>query len=323
MPENDTLNEPRVLFIGGTGRCGSSILREAFGNHSQCGVLPFEYRFMIDPDGIFDFYKSYREVWSPYNYDLRIKRLIRFLRTLAGGRTLGNHNPEAYLPQDQYKGWNLEERITGFNEMIDELEGDLIDFRYKGVWVGSPKNEDHEICFSHCRAEHTVKAALQKFVYSALDQLLKGMGKDIYIEDNTWNTLYAPSLLEFFPNAHLIHIYRHPYDVIESFQRQRWCPSDLKEAAAFYKSLIERWFEIKTQLPASRYTEICYEKFVTAPIQTYQRLCEIIGTEYQDAMNNIEIKTATVGQAEKRFSSDEIDLLNDGFSEYLETLGYK
>ena len=43
--------EPNILFVGGVGRSGTSVTRQVLGLHPQVANLPFEYRFIIDPDG--------------------------------------------------------------------------------------------------------------------------------------------------------------------------------------------------------------------------------------------------------------------------------
>ena len=58
-----------MILVGGTGRCGTSILKEILATHPNAASLPFEYRFIIDPDGIIDFYASYTATWSPYIAD--------------------------------------------------------------------------------------------------------------------------------------------------------------------------------------------------------------------------------------------------------------
>ena len=38
----------RTILIGGTGRCGTNLLKNIFTNHSSVVTLPFEQRFFID-----------------------------------------------------------------------------------------------------------------------------------------------------------------------------------------------------------------------------------------------------------------------------------
>ena len=73
----------KTCFIGGTGRCGTSILRTILSRHSSVATIPIEHRLMVDPDGIFDFYRSYTTGWSPYYADAKLTRLKNFLEELS------------------------------------------------------------------------------------------------------------------------------------------------------------------------------------------------------------------------------------------------
>ncbi|PCI48058.1 MAG: hypothetical protein COB49_06455 [Alphaproteobacteria bacterium] len=316
-------SEPPVLFIGGTGRCGSSILREAFGQHNLCGILPFEHRFLIDPDGIVDFYSSFEDTWSPYNQDLRIKRLCIFLNSLAGNRLGTAEETEWLLPEEQYQGWNLEERIVGFNELINQLMEELVDFKFDAKWVGGREFDgDRTIWFSHGKQNNEVKGVLQKFSWAAVSGLLASLNKEIYVEDNTWNLLYARQLHELFPKAKFVHIYRHPLDVVASYVSQPWCPNDAMEAAEFYASLMDRWYKVKAELPSDSYIEISFESFVKNPQLTYERICDHMGIEFEETMMNIEISMTPVGKWKEKISTEEHSLLCDRLSRYIGEYGY-
>lgn len=319
----ESQSEPPVLFIGGTGRCGSSILREALGRHSKCGALNFEHRFLIDPDGIIDFYSSYEKVWSPYNYDLRLKRLSRFLKTLSGERGQSQVVSDWHLPEYQYKGWNLEEYISGFRALSGDLINNLIDFQFEGKWVGGRKFDDETSIFhSHCRSKDDVKQSMQAFSWAAIDSLLSGLNRSIYVEDNTWNQLYAPQLLDIFPSSKFVHIYRHPCDVIASFLTQSWCPNTVEQAADFYKSLMDQWLDTKNILPADKLLEISYENFVADPTATYNQICRFLEIDFEDEMLATEIVSSAKGQWKTKIPADEQDALYSSLKKYITILGY-
>jgi len=138
---------PKVVFIGGTGRCGTSVTRLAMSFHPEVATLPFEYRFLIDPDGIIDFMNSSSSTWSPYVADRRLKRLEQFLKKLSGqsfvSRVFGNVIKSVGLTRHglftprQYHGWQLADSIPGFNQAVDELIERLRAFKYSGSWVGT------------------------------------------------------------------------------------------------------------------------------------------------------------------------------------------
>ena len=128
-----------VIFIGGSGRSGTNILRKLLSNHSQVASLPFEYRFIIDPDGIVDFYNSFTSNWSPYYSDVKIKRLNIFLINLA----------EKNNTKSNYIDWELSKYFPHYIENVQKLISNLKSFEYDGLWPGSNKNnKEYKIWFS-------------------------------------------------------------------------------------------------------------------------------------------------------------------------------
>ena len=52
------MNNKRIIFIGGTGRCGTNILEKSY-LIIKSFLLP-QFRFMLDPDGVIDFITSFK-----------------------------------------------------------------------------------------------------------------------------------------------------------------------------------------------------------------------------------------------------------------------
>ena len=72
------MKDQNILLIGGTGRSGTTILYKIFSQHPDIASVP-ESRFLIDPEGLIDFYFSVTKLWSPYLYDIKLKRLKHVL----------------------------------------------------------------------------------------------------------------------------------------------------------------------------------------------------------------------------------------------------
>ena len=64
------------VFIGGTGRTGTTILRQVLGTHHQIVAVATELRIIADPDGLLDLFLSLTERWSPYTADAAIHRFL-------------------------------------------------------------------------------------------------------------------------------------------------------------------------------------------------------------------------------------------------------
>ena len=130
-------DKPHILFIGGTGRSGTNISKALLANHPQVATLPFEYRFIIDPDGLVDFSPSFAAPWSPVLADPRLKRLERLLTGLAAeppfhrlvGEVLRRFNRDGriFSPR-QYHRWNLEAHLPNYERHVQTLMARLTDF---------------------------------------------------------------------------------------------------------------------------------------------------------------------------------------------------
>jgi hypothetical protein len=70
-------------------------------------------------------------------------------------------------------------------------------------------------------------------------------------------------IAEIYPDAQFIHIIRDGRDVARSIVAQAWGPSEIREAAAEWRSAIVAAREAR--LPPSRYREVRYERLVAEP----------------------------------------------------------
>lgn len=101
---------------------------------------------------------------------------------------------------------------------------------------------------------------------------------------NPHNTGRVKELLEIYPNAKFIYLYRHPYDVIPSTQLmynkviksqylKRYTASQTKDKIYYYyDSIFKKYFQDKTGLSATQLIEIQFEHFEQHPFETLQKI---------------------------------------------------
>jgi hypothetical protein len=53
------------LFVGGTGKCGTSQLTRVLGEHPQVYALEWESRFLVDPGGFEDLARALTVAYTP------------------------------------------------------------------------------------------------------------------------------------------------------------------------------------------------------------------------------------------------------------------
>jgi len=120
-------------------------------------------------------------------------------------------------------------------------------------------------------------------------------GKQLILK-NPADTSRIRVLLELFPDARFIHIYRNPYKVYMStkklrmqvlglFALQKTTEQEIeKHVLKNYVQLMESYFEQKDLIPKGRLVEIRYEEFVANPLEQIRQIYSKLGlTGFEEA----------------------------------------
>jgi hypothetical protein len=319
-------------MISGTGRSGTNITKAIFAKHSKVATLPFEYRIIIDPGGIIDFYHSFTKSWSPFAADKKIRELEQFLLSKAvkdealfaeGQKIKAIESSGRKITPPSYHGWELEKWIPGYTIHIKNLISQLTAFTFEGRWPGSESfSENNKMYFSGHYDPEKLRTLLGEFINNLTSGILQKQEKEVYAEDNTWNILFAGSLLEMLPNARLIHIIRDPRDVVASFVKQNWAPDNLDQAIAFYLSIINRWFEVEAKLDPKQFLLIKLEDLSTSPEAEIRKMCAFSQIDFETSMLEVDLSASNAGRWQKEFSGAEIEKLERSLQGASERLGY-
>ena len=319
-------------MISGTGRSGTNITKAIFAKHSRVAALPFEYRIVVDPGGILDFYHSFVHAWSPFVADKKIKELEKFLLTKARldenihaeGLRIKEKDPTGRkITPPSYHGWELEKWIPGYSDYVSELIEQLTGFKYRGRWPGTDSfSEDNRMYFSDLYNPEKLKTVLGHFINNLTQSILRHQKKELYADDNTWNILYADTLLDMLPHARLIHIIRDPRDVVASFVKQNWCPDNLHHAIKYYQSIIQRWLSIEQSLKKDQYLNIKFEEMIRKPEDIVREMCRFSNLEFQTNMIRIDLSKSNTGRWKNDFSATEIKTIESELHEEISQLGY-
>jgi hypothetical protein len=331
MDNQVTLPSPAIILIGGTGRSGTNITKALLSRHPAVASLPFEYRFIIDPDGIVDFYRSFTGCWSPYMADRRLKRLETLLLTLAEqptfDRIIGNLirklNPNGKLLTPRtYHRWHLDAHLPNFKQHVQALIAELRDFSFPAYWVGSESYVWRpRIHHAGPKAPSDLAPILGGFINRVIHEYLTQAQKSFFVEDNTWNILFARELLDLIPQARILHIYRDPRDVVASFTHQRWCPTDVEQAARWYRDLMSHWFTVRADLPQGSYYEFNLDRLVMETEPVVKEICEFTGVSFHPAMLQIDLSKSNRGRWEQDFTPAEQSIVQHILGDLIEELG--
>lgn len=323
----------KTISVTGTGRSGTNILKKIFGQHSSIATLPFEYRFVIDPKGVVDFYQTFTTSYSPYRVDAKLKEFERFLKSLAEvseEKQKETAHAKSIDPKGTiysapaYAGWELNQWIPGFDKFIDELMLQLISFKYSAVWPGTDGGiENNEMYFSEIQKQSELVQPLQAFLQSCFDAICSAQQKSILLEDNTHNLLYAKPLCELVPSLQHIHVVRDPRDVISSLITQRWAPSEIKQAVSWYKSVMSGWQKQKDLLSNGQFIEIKFEDLIHSTESTLQSICDFVGIRFESEMLEIDLSKHNIGRYKSELSKDDIAYIENELSSIMSTYNYE
>lgn len=303
-----------------------------FSLHPQLVDVP-EWRFLIDPDGIIDYYCSSGH-WSPYHHDLRIKRLRLIMeQTACSGiaqklmryidRELFKRLASPLKLSTRYAGLSVQEYCPNYRVYVDELISSLDEFTYPGEWVGLPAGFSRNINYNGPVEPIQVRKKLSTFLYKVMNDVITSQNKIHYLEKNTWNILWYDKILELLPEARLVHVYRDPRDVVTSFTRQSWMPVDAKQSAIIYRDLMERWEQVKITISEDSYYELALEELVADPTGATKNICEFWQIPWSETLLNIDLSKSHSGRWKTDLNAGEIAAIEPILQEAIVRYGYE
>lgn len=245
----------KPIFILGSHKSGTSLLRSLFDGHQQLFTTPIETHFFQLMKYWIDY--AFTRKYVPQKNitkDDFIQSTIKCIK-YANSET----NPKADIISK-----NLFD-IDCFEESI-ELETEQIQF---------PNN--------YC-AEY-FEAYIKSIYYSIYQEKLL---KIRIVEKSVENTEFALDLQQMFPDAYFVHIIRNPYANLISMKKFRmhnkksknhpWLGTDLR---SLYNSY---YFLYRNQRIIKNYLVVKYEDLVTNPEQTIRTICNFTEIDFSESM---------------------------------------
>lgn len=247
------------IFIGGTGRSGTTVLVRLLGLHPEILAVRWESQFLVAPRGLVN---VAQRGW-------RRGELSRLLGLLEGRwfrRVMNEGKPNEYeagLVADV----EPEELAAALDFLRSELAGDDPEGRWREI--------------------------VRSFTHRLLDPAAERAGASRWCEKTPRNILFADRLAEIFPDAQQLHILRDGRDVVSSMvERQFWpiaAGSEFPElrrfrgevtvdkAAEYWRTVLELANRITAGLDPERYLELRFEDLIADTAGTVERICGFLG----------------------------------------------
>lgn len=221
----------RAVFVCGTGRSGTTVMRRALGMHPQVVTLPGELRLICDAGGLLDLHDALFRNWDPYSSDQAVERFFDLARALT------SQDRERYSVG---RGHHMDGWVPNYFSILSRLRYSLGVQRIPGRWTGMSQRQGHmnEI------GPGPYPRVLREFVenlYLAREEDSNPDPPTHWVDDTPYLGLHAERLAEVFPDRRFVFCVRHPLDLLHSFisQEKRWTPNDARLAAVRIRNLLD------------------------------------------------------------------------------------
>ena len=322
------------VFIGGTGRSGTTILKEILVCHSKVVSLPDELRMIVDPGGALDLILALSERWSPYNADIAIQCFQRVVRRCGRASSPLAIRAEKLekrlfraigLAPRKYLGLGLSNYFgrAYYRNRLNRLIEDLGSNSTAGNWAGSPGFPGKSRIFDCGPLERWETERLLESYFNDLYKRLARGDETHWVEDTPANILHAQELLSLFPNMKLIHIYRDPRDVLASYRTFSWGGKDIQIMAKRLAGIYCEWFKIRRSLPAESYLEISLEKLSQYQESTTSEICDFLDLPFEQELTGIQLDKAHAGRWKRDLTKDELASATPYLAAYISAYQYE
>ena len=298
---NELKPNPPILLIGGTGRSGTTIFRKIIEIHPDVATIP-EWRLLTDPDGVIE-YLILLDSGNPFMLDQAFRRLEKLFDDLQHSsfisRFISRFNKIDRISTrritSRYYGINADKIYPGFKDAANIMFEGLADFhwygQYAGMKLGQSKNVTG-IVGDLERAEQIVGSFLNKVSLLAMQQT----GKNRFLEKNTWSLLHFDKISRLYPSGKMVHIHRDPRDVVASYMKEPWMPSDPVQSAMILKRLMEMWWSERDKVSPDKWIEIGLHELVNDTEGVLKNVCKFWEIDFSSEMMKIDLSRSNSGR---------------------------
>lgn len=331
----------KQIFIGGTGRSGTTILYDILGRHPEIYGLKDEMRFIIDYNGMINLVESLTTNYSPAQGGKAIYELENFL---LNDLTNKETSPYPWYSIQDYLGKELYfEKVQNFlNQlMLGKFKGQatwLKDAGYEGLPKFRRRVNNKLSVFSekslkinaipipkYFENKETLTELISAFINDLFTSAAKANGKNIWCEKTPYNILHYTFIRQLFPDALFIHIKRDPRSVAQSYFRQTWAPNNTKDCALLLKNVYRKWLDDKSSIDtsSSNFIEVKLEDFAVNPREVLLNKIQSYFNLTNDFTVPEDLSLSKVNRAKSLLSKEELDTINAELSDEIKMLGYE
>ena len=294
MRDSLRLHKVVPIFVGGTGRSGTTVVGDLLGNHSKIRTsTPIEIKFLTNRSGLVDLVFG-------YNQEIEKK---------SGKVSIINFR--TYRKRKRKEKERFANILAEFNRFIWDKWWD-IDApppHGRGLTSGIDRT-DLENLLKRLERELKInrKWAARRFMATFIRQQFEAGDEIYWVETTPMNIPEANKLQELFPNALFINMVRDPRDVIASLLTKKWGPTTPLEGLDWIEKRLFAGHEALIQVKPEKKITIALENLaINSREATYKKLLDFLKISDEPAMQDFFTKSMTPDAATSGRWKDEID----------------
>ncbi len=267
-----------LVFVGGTGRSGTTVIAELLGQHSRFVAIPIECRFHCHPKGLADVVAGRTE---PREFVAKL-RTYWWHRVRIGSRVIvpaglsGRARLAALRARERLGlGPRQPARVRGLHQIIDRDRFEAAVARFEQAHRGD------------------LLGASRDLFYELVAPVRESSRRPATVEMSTFSIAAAPELARIFPEARFIHSVRDGRDSGASkvgLREKPHHPTDAISGIDFWADRLRRADLGVRGLPARDRSRLCLislDELVWANRDgAYAQLLDFLGIDDERAMRD-------------------------------------
>lgn len=346
MANSYTEEKSCPIFVGGTGRSGTTIMGKYLNSHC-CLVTPVnENKLIVEEGGLRSLVNNLSAGYDYKGNSYAISNFIQWSNTLrkygfknrtvsfayravnkALYMTLHKRIPAAKacraLPFLDFSligigekyGLNHYDRCIGqfLSKIIEETDDHgIVDTEGLVRPMYSSKTSNREELMEHAR----------EFLHTLNEEKMRDADATRWCDDTPLNALWGGFLLELYPTGKVIHMVRDPRDVAASYSEKSWASRDLEKTLSRLNRHYRELINAEESLPEEGFRTFRLEDFTKEPERQQDELCRFVGVDPDGFDGSVSFEASSFGRWKKKFSGKAAELVESRLSEACAHFGY-
>jgi len=334
------------IFIGGTGRSGTTIMGKYLNSHRDLTTPVNENKLIVEHGGL---RSPINNLSSGYDYKGNHYAISNFIQWSHTLRTYGFKNkvvrfihrgsnkvlflvtkrkiPAAKVcrafPRLDFSliGNGEKYGLYHYDRCISQFLGDII-AETDDYGIVDTEGLIKPIYSSRTSNRDDLMEYARKFLHALNEEKMREAGVTRWCDDTPLNAHYGAFLLELYPNGKVVHMVRDPRDVAASYAERSWASRDLEKTLRRLKRHYRELIKTEGSLPKQRFRTFRLEDFTADPDGQQDELSGFLGIDPEGFNGSVSFEASSFGRWKKKFSGNAIELVEDHLGDACAYFGY-